>query len=104
MLLPTIIVVNDDESCISHNVDLAKLVSTLSLKLRVYLRSSIQGEQLYGVREGILYFDESGHRQRVWRDDYSTVIDEVEKRLASITDTRVSLLIRKYQDTLTNKL
>lgn len=95
-MLPSVVVVNDSKNSISYNPILTKLIYTLKPLVKVYLRSSVEGETLYNIREGVMYFDESGLRQRVWKDNYDSVVTEVEARLEKIP-TESKPLLNKYQ-------
>jgi len=92
MRIPTVIIINDD------NTELEKISILLRDKVRIYKRTSIQGEQLYGLREGLLYFDDKGDRQLILQDVYSEAIQYVEQRLA-IVSNRSKELLNKYLTT-----
>ena len=87
--IPTIIIVND------NNKELSQLQKTFSRMVRIYERSSIQGEQLYTIREGIIYFDHEGNKQFTLQDDYSKALARLEQKLEEIDDKSRSLL-NKY--------
>lgn len=85
-MIPTVIVVND------NNHELQNLHAVLRSLLRTFHRSSLDGEKLYGVYEGILYFDEFGNRQFKRVDDYSDVLQLVLNKLANIPAKDKALL------------
>ena len=87
-MIPTAIIVKDD------NPELDALYDQLKQKVRVYYRTSLQGEKLYGVREGILYFDDKGSRQLLIQDEYSDTIRLIENKLKLIGAKSRELLIK----------
>lgn len=86
MRIPTVVVVND------KNPDLDTLIKELQLMVRVYVRDSVQGEQLYGIREGVIYFDDRGDKQMIHQDMYSDTLRQVQTRLSVIAPQARAML------------
>ena len=85
-MIPTVIIINDG------NKRLQDLEILLEGLVRTFHRSSIEGERLYGVFEGIIFFDEDGQKQLTRRDDYRDVITQVMTRVRNSKSHNKSLL------------
>jgi hypothetical protein len=86
MRIPTAIIVNDD------NRELEELANQLYPLLRIYRRNSLEGEKLYGIREGVLYYDDRGDKQMLHQDVYIDTVKQIQNRLATISTPAKSLL------------
>jgi hypothetical protein len=90
-MIPTIIVVNDTNPLLDEYISLFKLLT------RVVVRTSFQGEQLYSdgngpFVEGILFFDATGRKRIVRRDNYKNIISEITSILiGSNSDTQAMI-------------
>lgn len=84
MRIPTVIIVNDDNDLLEEvGRDLEKLV-------RVYYRTSVQGEQLYGVWEALLYFGDDGTRQHIFQDEYNGAVSAIQAKLDKMSERNPS--------------
>ena len=90
-MIPTVIIVNDD------NPQLEELEELLSNFTRTLRRNSIQGEQLYGMFEGVIFCDSEGNFAVKRRDNYQGLALELVTRLAS-ADQRYQGQLRTYLD------
>lgn len=98
MRIPTAIIINDD------NQDLIQLTHQLRNLVRVYSRNSLQGEQLYGIREGVIYYDDRGDKQLLHQDFYSDTLKQIQIKLMNISSPSRALLARYLeQRTSTNE-
>lgn len=88
-MIPTVIIVND------KNKELHDLGMLLKNIIRTFHRTSIEGEQLYGIFEGILYVDEFGKQQAKRQDNYSDVLSLVLTKLENIP-AHDKVLLKNY--------
>lgn len=101
-MIPTVVIVNDD------NPELLILGHLLKKIVRVYFRDSVQGEQLYGIFEGVLLFDRDGKRAMNIRDNYDCcdIVTRVVNHLDGLdqlnTKSLVDLLKRRQVGTKLN--
>lgn len=93
MFYPTLIIVND------NNRELKKLGELLSDSIRVIYRSSFEGETLYptGLNalpfiEGVIYFDKSGSKKFIRRDNYKDVYPLIKEDLAALSPNEQQML------------
>lgn len=93
MFYPTLIIVNN------NNRELKKLGEQLSESIRVVHRSSFEGETLYSTGlntlpfiEGVIYFDKSGSKKFIRRDNYSDVYSLIKQDLANLNPNEQQML------------
>lgn len=88
-MIPTVIVVHDDNHYLEALTPLFQNIT------RVFVRSSLDGEKLYGMFEGVLYFDEKGQKQLIRKDDYGDIVFLVLAKLKTL-DVRTMLQLKNY--------
>lgn len=97
MRIPTVIIINDD------NQDLVQLAKQLKSMVRVYTRDSLQGEQLYNIREGVIYYDDRGDKQILHQDFYGDTLKQIQNKLTTISSQSRALLSRYLQNRVSNE-
>ncbi len=88
-MIPTIVVVND------NNEHLKALTSLLANMTRVFHRTSLEGEQLYKMFEGVIFIDENGNQQLIRKDNYTDVVSSVLQRLVTLNAPN-HMLLKNY--------
>ena len=88
-MIPTIIIVSDD------NPELKKFEELFTNFARVLKRTSLQGEQLYGMFEGIIYIGPEGNYDLKRRDNYEGVVELVLSKLVRLNES-VSNQLKDY--------
>lgn len=85
----TAIIVNDNNNL------LEKIADELESKMRVFRRTSLEGEKLYGYYEGISIFDATGNKCLVRYDSYDDVLERAEDTINKL-DADSRALLNEY--------
>jgi hypothetical protein len=76
-MIPTLVIVHDNNPLLNHYKELLHGVC------RIVERDSFQGEQLYGMFEGVIFHNHAGQKQIIRKDYYkdlvSAIIDQLEQ-------------------------
>jgi len=79
-MIPTVIIIND------NNPELEEFAKHFESLTRVLKRTSIQGEQLYGIFEGIIYCDSDGKYIFKRQDNYADLPAQIENNLSRLSE------------------
>jgi hypothetical protein len=93
-MIPTAIFVND-----GNNSELIDLASQMQNICRVIQRTSIQGEQLYKMFEGVLFLGATGQTVFTRQDEYSDVVKSALFHLSKLDKKNKAQLLKYLKST-----
>jgi hypothetical protein len=85
-MIPTLVIVHDNNPILSIYKELLNSIC------RIVERDSFQGEQLYGMFEGVIFHNHVGQKQIIRKDFYKDLIDAILDQLDQLPLDQKNLL------------